>query len=98
MDKELLKYASCKKLNRRLELTIWKTDDGVAVVIYTKRLLDKKKRHILESKVTYGVETFALLRDLLLLIWDDPEFLKTVNPELGLLYKAKWGINTNINH
>lgn len=98
MKNELLKFASCKKENRRVELSVWKRNDGIAVVIYTKRLVDKKARHILESTVSYGLESFGVLSDVIRLIWDDPEFMKAINPELGQVQKTKWNISTNIKH
>lgn len=98
MNAELLKFASCKKENRRLEMSVWKRDDGVAIMIYTKRLIDKKARHILESTVSYGLESFGILSDLIRLVWDDPEFIKAINPELGQVQKTKWEVNTNIKH
>jgi hypothetical protein len=93
-DKTPIKFAAVRRENRRIEVLIFKTDEGHAAVIYTKRLLDKKTRHILESQVSYSFETLAVLMDVLVMLFDDPEFRKATNREGGQI--PKWSMSTNI--
>lgn len=98
-EPKLLKYASCKKTDRRIEMTAWETSDGIAVQIKTKRLADKKTRHIVESSVLYGYQTLAIMHDLINMLFDDPEFKMKTNRELGQMQKeGKWNVSTNIEH
>ena len=97
MSANVLKFASCKKENRRIEVIVYDKEGDIATVIYTKRLIDKKKRHILGSTVSYGYESLSIIKDVLDILFNDPEFRSTTNRERGQLEKdAKWHIGTNI--
>ena len=92
--KQPFKFAECKRENRRIHVLIYETDNGHAAVIYTKRLVNKRTRHILESHVSYSFETLAVLMDVLVMLFDDPEFKKATNREAGQI--PKWNLSTNI--
>lgn len=96
---KVFKFAEGKNENRRFELAVYKTDDeDIAVVIHTKRLIDKQKRHVLESTVTYGYETTAILFEMLNLLFSDPDFKRETNRLAGKIEKKRWRIGTNIAH
>ena len=92
--KQPFKFAVVKRENRRIQVLIYETDNSHAAVIYTKKLVDRKTRHILESQISYSFETLALLREVLVMLFDDPEFKKATNREVGQI--PKWGMSTNI--
>ena len=98
MDKSVFfKGASGKKTNRRMQISVWGKDDGIVTIISTRRLVDKEKRHILESSVSYGIESLAVIREVLNLLFEDPEFHARANRELGQAQKEAWKIETNID-
>lgn len=95
-----IKYAFCKKKNKRIILTVYKkADSDLVYMIETKRLIgDWKDRNILETCTTYGTETMSVFKDVLTLLFADHEFLKVANKEIGQVRKKMFTINTNIKH
>ena len=102
-----LKVANFKKQNKRIDLYVGTVDEGpdkgnTVFIIETKRLIDKKTRHIHTSSVSYGLETMTMLKSILDLLYEDPEFNAAINRELGQLEKygktEKFKCVTNIIH
>ena len=95
---EIIKQALCKKEGRRIVLVVLKDGDEIAIHVETKRLVDKKRRHIVSSSVMYGYETLAMLQEILGLLFDDPDFNALTNKIRGQELKNKWKLSTDIEH
>ena len=53
-----LKVIRTKFLIRRVEICIYDKDGEYLIRVYTKRLVDFKKREIFKNEVMYSLETF----------------------------------------
>ena len=98
-EKRFLKFAFLKKKNRRISILAGETKDGLlAFEINTKRLIDRKTRHIQSTSVLYGVETMTIIKEVIGMLYDDPEFMMKANKEMGQIAKDKMKCETNILH
>lgn len=69
-----LKLIRTKFLNRRVEVCIYDKDGEYSVRVYTKRLVDFKKREIFENEVMYSLETFIGVASVFSLLLKDDLF------------------------
>ena len=84
-----------KKKNKRICLILLETKDGLALLIRTKRLIDYKKREILNTEVLYGMETLALIHQVTDMLFNDDEVSGTMLKEIEAL-KDELTLRTNI--
>ena len=83
-QKRPFKYAYFKKTNRRIWISVWEDENKeTAVMVHTKRLVDRKAREVLETKVLYGISTFLVMREVFNALIDDNEFWDKVNKEIN---------------
>ena len=71
---KLLKLIRTKFLNRRVEICIYDKDGECLIRVYTKRLIDFKKRKISSSDVFYSMETFVAIASINQMILQDDFF------------------------
>ena len=69
-----LKLIRTKFLNRRVEVCIYDKDGEYSVRVYTKRLIDFKKREISSSDTFYSLETFIAIASINQMILQDDLF------------------------
>ena len=69
-----LKLIRTKFLNRRVEICIYDKDGEYSIRVYTKRLIDFKKREISSSDVFYSLETFIAIASINQMILQDDFF------------------------
>ena len=69
-----LKLIRTKFLNRRVEVCIYDKDGEYSVRVYTKRLIDFKKREISSSDTLYSLETFIAIASINQMIMQDDFF------------------------
>jgi hypothetical protein len=75
-----------RKKNRRIEVSCYVSKGNnrdFSFIINTKRLIDFKTRHILESNTIYGLESMLVLKDILMLMLSEPLFLKIAHVEIN---------------
>lgn len=97
--KELWKYILLKKPNRRVEILIYKENDGEShmVRVITKRLIGSwKNRVIVATDIVYGIETFLVLSQMFEYIAESPQIKKAFSREIGQANKVNWNASTNI--
>lgn len=89
---------SAKTKNRRIVIQLLKSEEQPEeppfVVVQTKRLIDAKSRHIVESESVYSIETFVTLSELLIYFREIPEVAKAMNPYLKF---DKWKANVYVS-
>lgn len=98
-EKKPVRWAQLRKKNRRIEIVYYDLEDGALITIYTKRLIGNwKDRNIQKSTVGYGMESMAVIVNVLQHLFEDSEFVKRTNRELGQIEKSdKFEIGTNIS-
>ena len=69
-----LKVIRTKFLNRRVEICIYDKDGEYLIRVYTRRLIDFKKREISSSDVFYSIETFVAIASINQMILQDDLF------------------------
>ena len=69
-----LKLIRTKFLNRRVEICIYDKDGEYSVRVYTKRLIDFKKKEISSSDTFYSLETFIAIASINQMIMQDDFF------------------------
>lgn len=95
----LLRYAILKKKDKRIFISVHELPEGeISIVIRTKKLVDRKTRHIHTSEVIYGLETATIIKDMLTMLYEDPLFLMKSNREIGQLQKDRMVCTTDIPH
>jgi hypothetical protein len=97
MDKEIIKFAEYKGKNRRILFhTHLNENEDTYTIISTKRLIDFNKREILKTEILYSLETLTTIREIMNILFDDPEFNKHTNREIGQIQKNVGKIGTNM--
>lgn len=69
-----LKLIRTKFLNRRVEICIYDKNGEYSVRVFTKRLIDFKKREISSSDTFYSLETFVAIASINQMILQDDLF------------------------
>lgn len=69
-----LKLIRTKFLNRRVEICIYDKNRDYLIRVYTKRLIDFKKREISSSDAFYSLETFVAIASINQMILQDDLF------------------------
>ena len=69
-----LKLIRTKFLNRRVEICIYYKNGDYLIRVYTKRLIDFKKREISSSDTFYSLETFIAIASINQMIMQDDFF------------------------
>ena len=69
-----LKLIRTKFLNRRVEICIYDKNGEYSVRVFTKRLIDFKKREISSSDTFYSLETFVAIASINQMILQDDFF------------------------
>ena len=69
-----LKVIRTKFLNRRVEICIYDKDGEYLIRVYTRRLIDFKKRETSSSDVFYSLETFVAIASINQMILQDDLF------------------------
>ena len=69
-----LKLIRTKFLNRRVEICIYDKNGDYLIRVYTKRLIDFKKREMSSSDTFYSLETFIAIASINQMILQDDFF------------------------
>jgi len=89
---KILKHIIGKTKNKRINIYLLEDEKTQTKVFWveTKTLVDFKKRHILETKNSYTVETFVLLKDCFTIFLDNSEVKnKIILKELSEINQLK---------
>ena len=90
---EAIKAYRVKALNRRIEIVIYQNKNNqTSIRVFTKRLLDFKKREIVSSDVAYSLETFLIIKELFVNIARDEDLKEAIN----ILFPEALNIQGNI--
>lgn len=88
---------NAKSKNRRVQLFVFKSPDGVICYhIRTKRLVDFKTRYIIKTDNVYSYETFRIMLEVMNILFMNPEFEKLVDNDEKMMSKDVV-IQTNLN-
>lgn len=82
MANEILRAEiSLKTKNRRINVKVWSDGKEEPIfTVHTKRLIDFKKREIIEVNDAFSTETFIVLSDVMSDLLKDPNVKKIINP------------------
>lgn len=92
METIVIKSMKAKGKNVRIEVYLLKTDDFFHFVVKTKRLNNFKNRQISRSEVSYSIETFMVLAEIMF-----TKFFEDV-PTKNILHKEISEITKFIAH
>lgn len=90
---EAIKAYRVKALNRRIEIVIYQNKNNhTSIRVFTKRLLDFKKREIVSTDIVYSLETFLIIKELFVNIARDEDLKEAIN----ILFPEPLNIQGNI--
>jgi hypothetical protein len=88
------KISYSKSKNRRILIAIYEVEDGDYVIrVFTKRLVDRAARKIVEHDVYYSQETFTILQHLFSCVTESKFWESHIVPKIEVLH---WNISTDI--
>ena len=86
-----------KGKNRRVEVYHNMTEENESrILVITKRLVDREKRKIMCTNIIYSYATLKTLRDILVSMFADDEFIKDTQHEFDEMLLQKWEAKTNM--
>jgi hypothetical protein len=95
---DTIKFILLKKRNKRIDIQFVVDEQGDhAVLIHTRKLLDFKRRHILDANFCLGIESFEAIATGFDMLRRDPEYQKLTNRERAQALKEKFKAITNMD-
>jgi hypothetical protein len=84
----VIKYITAKGNNKRITVLLHEEEKAFAVI--TKTLVDRKTRHIIETKNLFSYETLTIMNDVISMMLQNSEVKnKIFNREKMNMFKAK---------
>lgn len=98
-QQKVLKFCQLTKNNKRIEIVFIEHGEMHSVTVYTKRLVGGwKDRNIVETNVSYSIESFEAIAAMYDILRNDPVYKKNAGREIGQALKNRFTAKTNINH